>query len=179
MVGDMTTGVPSGLVSEEEFLALPESMDRIELIDGEVILPPSPNPRHQVVLGRLFRVIADWADANPPAFVGLAPLDLRLAPGRIVQPDLFVIRSGCGEAEAPIDRIPDLVVEVLSQRRGYDRITKRTLYAEAGVAEYWIVDATAGSVEVCAGTEPIAIERARVTSRAIEGLVVDLAPLWR
>jgi Uma2 family endonuclease len=80
-------------VSEEEFLALPESMDRIELIDGEVFLPPSPNPRHQLVLGRLFRVFAGWADAHAPAFVGLAPLDVRLAPGRIVQPDLFVIQS--------------------------------------------------------------------------------------
>lgn len=175
----MVEGLPSGLVTEAEFLALPESMDRIELIDGEVILPPSPTARHQLVLGRLFRALADWGDAHPPTFVGLAPLDVRLSPGRIVQPDLFVMRGGWDGSETPIDRVPELVIEVLSARRGYDRITKRLLYAEAGVAEYWIVDANANTVEVCAGIEPVGLERVRVVSRAIEGLAVELEPLWR
>ncbi|MBC8068772.1 MAG: Uma2 family endonuclease [Deltaproteobacteria bacterium] len=175
----MGTRLQSGLVTEAEFLALPESMDRIELIDGEVTLPPSPTPRHQLVLGRLFRAISTWADAHAPAFVGLAPLDVRIAEGRIVQPDLFVLRGGWSGDDGPIEAVPELVVEVLSQRRGYDRITKRLIYAEAGVAEYWVVDPTAQTLELYSGIEPMAPERTRVTSGALEGLTVELEPLWR
>lgn len=175
----MGTGLSSGFVTEAEFLALPESMDRVELIDGEVILPPSPTPRHQLVLGRLVREVSSWADARPPALVGLAPLDLRIAPGRIVQPDLFVLLGGWSGSEGPIEAVPELVIEVLSQRRGYDRITKRLIYAEAGVAEYWIVDPTAQTLELYCGLEPMALEHTRVESRSLEGLAVDLEPLWR
>ena len=39
----------------------------------------------------------------------------------------------------PITRIPDLCIEVVSQRRSYDRVTKRYVYADAGVREMWTV----------------------------------------
>jgi len=42
----------TSLVTEAEFLARPESTHTIELIDGEVIVLPSPSYRHQKVLGR-------------------------------------------------------------------------------------------------------------------------------
>ncbi len=175
----MGAGLPSGLVTEAEFLALPESMDRIELIDGAVILPPSPTPRHQLVLGRLFRALSAWGDTHPPTFVGLAPLDLRIAEGRIVQPDLFVLCGGWAGTDGPIDAVPELVVEVLAQRRGYDRITKRLIYAEAEVAEYWIVDPVANTLEQYCGLDEVGLERTRVQSRVLAGLVVELDPLWR
>ena len=41
-----------------------------------------------------------------------------------------------------------LLVEVAETSLAYDRSTKLRLYAEAGIAEYWIVDCTAESVEV-------------------------------
>jgi len=44
---------------------------------------------------------------------------------------------------------PDLVVEILSPSRpAYDRVTKLEQYALYGVAEYWIVDPMAESVEI-------------------------------
>lgn len=171
--------LPTGLVSEQEFLALPESTERLELLDGEIILSPSPTPRHQVALGRLFRAIAEWADQHPPTFVGLSPLDVRLSPGRIVQPDLFVLLEGWAGVEGPIDRVPDLVIEVLSQRRGYDRITKRLVYAEAGVREYWILDPLQRAMEVCVGIETVVSHGPTLERDILPGLVIDLDALLR
>jgi hypothetical protein len=41
------------LVSEAEFLALPETTDKIELVDGEVIVSPPPSVRHQALVQQL------------------------------------------------------------------------------------------------------------------------------
>lgn len=168
------------LVSEEEFLSLPESMDRIELLDGEVIVSPAPTPLHQKVLGKLYRVFCSWQEAHPPAEVGLSPLDVRLAPGRIVQPDLFLVLAGFSpRAAPPLDLVPSLVVEVVSARRSYDRITKRSVYADAGVAEYWIVDPLLGQVELVAGIQTLGvITGGAVESRVAPGLRAALTEIF-
>jgi Uma2 family endonuclease len=62
------------IVSEEEYLTLPESMDRVELLDGEVIVPPSPTPWHQELLSRLVFALRSWAaEQSNPVFIGLVP----------------------------------------------------------------------------------------------------------
>src|SRR5688500_11006177 len=78
------------LVSEAEFLALPESMDKVELLDGEVVAPPAPSFGHQETQGRLIQALRNWAQAQPgPVVVGNAPFDIHFGPGRILQPDVF------------------------------------------------------------------------------------------
>ena len=144
----MSTGRP--LVSEEEFLSLPESNQRIELIDGEVILSPSSTFRHQQVLLRIVHALQNWAaDRAAPVTVAISALDVRFAPDRILQPDAMVFLEVIpSDIPMPIARIPEICIEVVSTDRTYDRVTKRYLYAEAGVQEYWIVDpANAGVVE--------------------------------
>ena len=42
--------------------------------------------------------------------------------------------------------LPEICVEVLSTNRAYDRLTKRVVYAAAGVRELWVVE-PAGVVE--------------------------------
>lgn len=175
----MDSAAQYGLVSESDFLALPESNQHVELLDGEVYMPPAPSPMHQTVVGRVFREISTWADARAPIFVGLAPLDVRLAPNRIVQPDVFVLRNGLTSLDGPIGQIPDLVVEVLSQNRSHDRITKRLVYAQAGVSEYWIVDPADRSVELCSGLNTIEVTRERALSRVFPDLAIDLSQLFR
>lgn len=164
-------------MTEAEFLALPESHDRIELIDGEVILGPSPTPVHQMIVAKLCRVVGSWADEHPPAFLGLSPLDVRIAPGRIVQPDLFVLLAGPPAPEGPVDAVPELVVEVLSRDRGYDRVTKRVLYAHAGVAEYWIVDPLQRCIEVCQGLDQVEVFTDVAPSSVASGLRVQIRSL--
>jgi len=136
------------LVSEAEFLALPESMDRIELLDGEVIVTPSPSVWHQELLARIVHRLRSWGeDYGGSVFIGQAPLDVRFAPGRILQPDAFVVLGDFSfDVEGPLDRVPDLCVEVLSTNRAYDRLTKRVVYATSGVRELWLLEPS-GSLE--------------------------------
>jgi Uma2 family endonuclease len=168
-----------GFVTENEFFSLPESNQLVELLDGEVYMPPAPSPLHQQVVGRLYREVSAWADAHPPAFVGLAPLDVRLAPNRVVQPDVFVLLGGLLAPEGPIEQVPELVVEVLSQNRSHDRITKRLVYAQAGVVEYWIVDPMERSIEICSGLNTVEVASTRAESRVLPDLALDLAALFR
>jgi Uma2 family endonuclease len=166
-------------VTEEEFFAMPESHDRLELIDGELILSPSPLLDHQIVVGRLHFALMEWAHGHPPAGVGLSPLDVRIAPERVLLPDLFVLLTGF-----PADRtevlsvVPELVVEVLSGTRTYDRVTKRLIYAEAGVQEYWIVDRDRREVEVVRGLETVAREGQTLRSPILPDSILEVPKLF-
>jgi len=46
-----------------EVLQFPEDGNRYELIRGALIVSPAPTPRHQLVLGSLYRRLADYLDA--------------------------------------------------------------------------------------------------------------------
>lgn len=170
---------PTPLISEEEFLALPETHERLELIDGEVYPSPSPVAAHQALVLDLGSELRLWARRSPPASVGLAPLDVRLAPGRIVQPDLFVLLGGAPPREGIVHGVPELVVEVLSERRGYDRLTKRLIYAEAGVREYWMVDRWRGVIEVAHGLTTVAEVEETLESALLPGFTLDVKALFR
>jgi Uma2 family endonuclease len=169
------------LVSESEFIALPESNQRIELIDGEVIVAPSPGFWHQEVLTRIVSALRDWAQAQrSDVTVVQAPLDVRFAPNRILQPDAMVFRQVLpADLDVPVGHVPELCIEVLSSNRAYDRITKRYVYAEAGVQEYWIVD-PAGTVERRTGPSlaEVAVHEEHLTSDLLPGFSLDLAQVF-
>jgi Uma2 family endonuclease len=168
------------LVTEQEFLALPEGTERAELIDGEVLVAPSPGFWHQELLIRIVEALRVWARAHTNVTVAMAPLDVRFGPGKILQPDAMVFGSRLAiDGEGPIDEIPVLCVEVLSKNRVYGRITKRFLYAEAGVREYWIVEPS-GVVERRAGEALAELEEIRTVLETplLPGFSLDLAALF-
>jgi Uma2 family endonuclease len=144
----MRSGAVRRLVSEPEFMRLPESTGKVELVDGVVVVAPSPSYWHQEVLARFVAALRGWARTQKrPVTVGQAPLDVRFGKGRILQPDAFVLFGTVARRhEGPIDAVPALCVEVLSADRVHDRVTKRLIYAAAGVREYWVVE-PAGMVE--------------------------------
>jgi Uma2 family endonuclease len=164
------------LVTESEFLALPESNQHIELVDGDVIVAPAPTYWHQELLLRVVTAVRSWS-ASHPITVALSPLDVRFAPGRILQPDAMVFLEVLPhDIASPIDRIPAICIEVLSSDRTYDRVTKRYLYAEAGVQEYWIVD-PAGVLERRSGPalrEHELCGEGELTSPLLAGFALDL-----
>jgi Uma2 family endonuclease len=180
MIHDMSAK-PSTLVTEAEFLALPVTMTRCELLDGEVIVAPAPSTRHQVLVRRLVTVLEDWAQAcQPSPFVGLAPTDVRFADGRILQPDVFVVLGPVNDTEpGPVTAIPDLCVEVLSRDRVYDRVTKRMVYGESGVRELWTID-PAGLVERWTGEGLRTREEVetRLVTPLLPGFELDLTSLF-
>jgi Uma2 family endonuclease len=129
-------------------------------------------------VGRAYLELELWARQHRPAFVGLSPFDVRIAPGRVVQPDVFVLLGGPPPAEGVFHGVPELVVEVLSDKKSYDRFTKRVVYADAGVREYWIVDHWREIVEVFHGNDLVAEVDDTLTSELLPGFALDVAALF-
>src|SRR5690606_7670743 len=123
---------------------------RYELVDGELLVTPSPQPLHQFAVFALARALHDHVRVHRLGIVFMSPADLELEPETVVQPDLFVVPAG-GERPTTSWRAVRsllLAVEVVSPSSGRaDRLTKRRLYQRAGVPEYWVVDVDARLIE--------------------------------
>jgi Uma2 family endonuclease len=141
--------LPQPRLTYEEYASFPDDGIRRELIDGEVHVTPSPVVRHQRIVLRVARLLADHVDAHHAGEVFIAPCDVMLSRHDVVQPDVvFVATSDAGIVTASnLQGSPTLVVEVVSDPRT-DRVRKRDLYARHGVPEYWIVDPDADRVEI-------------------------------
>jgi Uma2 family endonuclease len=116
----------------------PDDGSRYELLDGVVVVSPSPLVPHQDLLGDLHVLLR--AAAAPGTKVFVAPLDVRLSDVTVVQPDVVVVRTE--DATGPrLTGIPLLAVELLSDStRGTDLLLKRERYERAGVPSYWIAE---------------------------------------
>jgi len=128
----------------DDFLLFPDDGKRHELIDGEHYVTPSPNIRHQMILGNLHFLIRAWLEQHPVGRVFMAPLDVVFTQFDVVEPDLlFVSRQRAADilTAKHVTGAPDIVVEIGSpSTRKRDETIKRRLYERSGVAEYWVVD---------------------------------------
>jgi Uma2 family endonuclease len=173
--------------TREEVLALPEDGNRYELIDGELLVSPSPRAVHQFAVMRLYDRVHAYVRAHRLGTTMLAPADLDLRSGQLVQPDLYVVPlrpDGREPLEWPEFGIPLLVAEVTSPSTArYDRITKRLLFQRHEVGTYWIVDADARTFERWApgDTRPEVLhEHVTWQPRAdVEALVIDVPAYFR
>jgi Uma2 family endonuclease len=136
----------------DEMLAeLPETNLPTELWDGEIIMSPTPTPSHQTIVLNFAFNLRDFAREKNAGTVFISPLDVVLSQHRVVQPDLlFISKANAGIIQDRIRGVPDLVVEVISQTWKRDRVEKKALYEQFGVAEYWIVDPESRAIEVFA-----------------------------
>lgn len=123
--------------------SLPEGQ-RAELIDGVVYDMAPPNRIHQKISGRLHQKIANYIDAkNGTCEVYSAPFGVFLSTDDTcyVEPDVSVICDKDKLTDKGCNGAPDFIIEIVSpSSRKMDYRTKMTLYADAGVREYWIVD---------------------------------------
>ncbi len=139
-----------GTWTEPDYWALPETNRVIELARGTLVVPAMPTTEHQDIVGNIYVALRAYVRTHKAGRVSLAPLPVRLREGIIREPDVLVMLN------EHLDRIasqywgpPDLVVEVLSPAtQATDRGEKMHEYAQAGVAEYWIVEPESHSVAV-------------------------------
>src|ERR1051325_3152315 len=80
-------------MTEEDFCALCETQERYELIDGVVVMSPSPTFRHQQLIIEVLRQLLTWDIKHPGSKVS-HETDLRVGRGKVFQPDLCVYAPG-------------------------------------------------------------------------------------
>lgn len=133
----------------EDYLQLPDD-ERVELIDGELVMCPAPKWSHQQIVGKLYYKLVTWNNESKAGEVGLSPTDVILSRYDAVQPDLlFVARERTDIIGDRVRGAPDWAVEILSpgsEKR--DLVVKKDLYAKHGVREYWIIDPEARAVTI-------------------------------
>ena len=122
----------------EDLDLLPDDGRKYELDDGVLVVSPAPAFNHQYVLSELtFRL----RTACPPDFIVAPGPGVEMSKFQYRIPDLVVIRAGSvGFTDKTLTRPPALAVEVASPSTAiYDRNRKKDVYADFGIASYWIV----------------------------------------
>lgn len=153
--GEIVTGVPARQPRRwtfEEYLRLAEEGiigpdERTELIDGEIIRMSPTGRRHRAVT----RHLNGWLGQLLAGQALVSMQDTLPLPGeRGPVPDIAVLRyredQWVDEDPSPADIL--LIIEVAESSLSYDRGLKRSMYATAGIAEYWLVDLRRGAVIV-------------------------------
>ncbi|MEQ8676725.1 MAG: Uma2 family endonuclease [Aggregatilineales bacterium] len=148
---------PGTPMTATDFANLPETMTRIELINGVVVYPhgygegdmaPAPQISHQMVTGKTYALLLKL-DLNGTVLI--APVDVKLPDSSTIQPDVLWIApdSLCVIERQRIVGAPELMVEVISPgSERYDKVDKFRLYEKNGVKEYWIAHPEAKYLEV-------------------------------
>ena len=122
----------------------PDDGLRYELVDGVLLVSPAPSNRHQIVVVELVALLREACPSDTRVMV--APTDYQPTDRRSLQPDLLVARRA-DVGDDPISSPLLLAVEVLSpSTRSVDLLLKHGVYAESGVASYWVVDPAVPSV---------------------------------
>jgi Uma2 family endonuclease len=127
----------------------PLQTPRYELVNGELLVTPSPIGLHQRAVALLWKALDDYLQRSGVGDAYISPSDVELEPNTIVQPDVYVVPPH--ESQRILRELParELIAaaEVLSPSSGrHDRVDKRLLYGRH-LPEYWIVDLDARIVE--------------------------------
>jgi Uma2 family endonuclease len=171
----------------EELLTYPNDGVRREIHDGRLVVAASPHWRHQLVINRFaFDLELHVRTFATGGIVLTFPLDVRLTPHNVYQPDIVYIspaRRPILRDTMPVEGAPDIVVEVLSpSTRDFDQREKAEIYARAGILEFWVIDPAFLIVEVFVldgdAYTPIAQETGRAASRVLPGFFVELTALF-
>lgn len=131
--------LPSGRpFTAADLATLPDDGNRYELIDGLLLVTPSPAMRHQRGAFAMAVLLREACPDDLEVFI--APFDVVLADDTVLVPDVIVARrSDLTEANLPV--APVLAVEILSpSTRSVDLHVKRDRLRRSGCASYWVVD---------------------------------------
>jgi Uma2 family endonuclease len=131
---DISRMVDAGVLSENE---------RIELIEGEIVVMSAKGFAHELIKSALNMAIVR---AAPDAVSVGVEMTIQFTDRTILEPDLVVFeRKALIKSEANFSQLRSggllLAIEVAVSSLNYDRKLKSLLYAGFGVQEFWVVDA--------------------------------------
>ncbi len=150
IIEEMQTMLAAEEAKRETFYTESPEDEKVEFINGEVLLQPAVMLRHSRTTGRLYQLMHLFALRYKLGFVGYQTVMIALTRNDY-RPDLCFFKREKSEHftdDQTLFPAPDLIVEVLSDETAKrDRGLKFTDYQAHGVMEYWIVDADRLSVE--------------------------------
>ncbi len=120
---------------------------KVELIRGELIEMNPAGPVHDGLIIYLTNWSARNAEPGKTLITSQTGLDLPEAQSR-PEPDLMWLRAARYRESHPKAADVQLAIEVAHSSLVYDLETKRKLYAQCIIQEYWIVDAEASCIHV-------------------------------
>lgn len=174
-----------GAWSEEDYLEL-ETNRLIEYSHGRLEVLPMPTESHQDIVLFLYEMLKAFLQRLTLGKVLIAPLRVRLWPGKYREPDVVVMLiEHANRRHDPYWETPDLVMEVVSpDNRHLDVDTKRREYARAGIPEYWIVDPQETTVTVLTlsgdqyAVAGVYTRDQQAASILLAGFEIDVTALW-
>lgn len=125
--------------------------DRVELLGGAMICK---EPLHSPHATSILLVQRALAAAFGPGWAVRPQMPVALDDESEPEPDVAVVPGAPRDYRDAHPARPVLVVEVALSRLGFDRDRKGSLYARAGVADYWIVNLPDRRLEVYRGPVP-------------------------
>lgn len=169
-------------MTARQFLALGETTDRYELVNGVVLTSPSASFRHNDIVAEIITELRMFARQHPGTEV-VPDTDVRLSDREVYRPDVLAYRAGRFRRKPEqLREPPDLIIEVLSPgNQAMDLVTKLADYGRFGVGEYWVVDPSVGTLR-CWRRKGRKLVESRVTGASVKstglpGFTLDLAQL--
>ena len=176
-------------MTARQFLLLGEDPPgvRLELVDGEIAVSPSPTPDHSYTGRMLGHILLGHILAHDLGIL-IGDVDTVFGELDVRRPDLIYYsreRAHLVRRSAPLQHPPDLCVEVVSPgSRKTDRKDKFSQYAAGDVPHYWILDPPKKSVEayrLASGNYELAASGAgndKVRLAPFPELEINLSQLW-
>jgi len=125
--------------------------DRVELIDGEIVTVTPQKSRHATAVS-LTETVLRHAFGEHVQVRTLLPL--ALAPASEPEPDVAVVTGSPRDYRDAHPSTALLIVEVADTSLAFDRTTKASVYARAGIADYWLLNLVDEVIEVHRNPEP-------------------------
>ena len=133
-----------------DYFNLPEGSP-IQLIEGELVMSPSPKFVHQVISRNLSFLIYSHVKEHNLGIVLYSPIDVYLDVKNAYQPDIVFVSNKNKDIlkERGLDGSPDMAIEILSPKTyDYDTEIKKKAYERNGVMEYLTVNPETKTINV-------------------------------
>jgi Uma2 family endonuclease len=132
----------------------PESSNRYEIIDGDLVVTRAPHWKHQKASTRISSALDTWSQKTDLGETVQAPGIIFSDADNVIPDIVWVSKARLAvllDEAGHLTAAPELVIEVLSpghDNEKRDRELKLKLYSSRGVQEYWIIDWQKQQVEV-------------------------------
>jgi Uma2 family endonuclease len=139
-------------MTSRQFLAMGDDPPgvRLELVEGEIAVSPSPDFLHSRAEKRLSRFLLNYIIDHDLGEVA-GDIDTIMSSYDVRRPDIIYYQKSRVPLipfRGALNAAPDLCVEIVSPSSGtIDRVDKFQQYADVGIAHYWILDPSKQTIE--------------------------------